>query len=479
MTQYFISKNPITGETLWKGPSSSQQEIDSAISLARKVFPIWSNLSLQTRIEILLKFKESLELAKLSFAEIISKETGKPLWESKTEVDSMVAKVDISIKAYRQRCPEFLSTNSSISSITRHKPHGVAAVFGPFNFPGHLPNGHIVPALLAGNTVIFKPSELTPLVGEEMVKLWKNAGLPEGVINLVQGGAQTGSLLAMHSDLNALFFTGSWRIGKLLSQQFGAYPEKILALEMGGNNPLIIGKISNYTAAAYHTTQAAFLTAGQRCTCARRLILIGNENIFLKKLISIMKGIRVGAYTESPEPFMGPVINEEASIGLLSAQEKMIQIGGEPLVLMRKLKVGTPLLSPGLIDVTAIKERDDEELFGPLLQVIRVSTFEAAIAEANNTTYGLTASILTDSREEYETFLQLSRAGIVNWNTSTTGASSSAPFGGRGRSGNHRPSAFYAADYCSYPVASLENQILTLPSSLLPGISIQEAEEQL
>ena len=478
-TQYFVSKNPITNETLWKGPASSQKEIDSAMNLARKVFPIWSALSFQTRVETLLNFKESLKSAKPFLAETISKETGKPLWESKTEVDSMIAKVDISIKAYHQRCPELPSQQSSFSSITRHKPHGVAVVFGPYNFPGHLPNGHIVPALLAGNTVVFKPSELTPLVGEEMIKLWHNSGLPEGVINLVQGGAQTGSLLAAHPDLNALFFTGSWRTGKLLSEQFGPHPEKILALEMGGNNPLIIGEISDLTAAAYLTIQAAYLSAGQRCTCARRLIVIDNAkgNNFLKKLISIVKEIRVGAYTELPEPFMGPIINEDAANRLLNSQEKMVKSGGVSLIPMHKLKPGTSLLSPGLIDVTAIEKRDDEELFGPLLQLIRVHTFEAAVAEANNSAYGLAASILTDKREQYETFLQQSHAGIVNWNAPTNGASSSAPFGGIGRSGNHRPSAFYAADYCSYPVASLESQTLTLPSNLLPGISLEKGEQ--
>lgn len=478
-TQYFISKNPITNETLWKGPAASQKEIDSAMNLARKVFPVWSGLSFQTRVETLLNFKEALKSAKPFFAETISKETGKPLWESKTEVDSMVAKVDISIKAYHQRCPELPSQQPTFSSITRHKPHGIAAVFGPYNFPGHLPNGHIVPALLAGNTVVFKPSELTPFVGEEMIKLWQNSGLPEGVINLIQGGAQTGSLLAAHSDLNALFFTGSWRTGKLLSEQFGHHPEKIIALEMGGNNPLIIGEISDLTAASYLTIQAAYLTAGQRCTCARRLIVIDNAkgNDFLEKLILMIKNIRVGAYIEIPEPFMGPLINEDAANRLLNAQEKMIRSGGISLVPMHKLKPATPLLSPGLIDVTAIENRDDEEFFGPLLQVIRVHTFEAAIAEANNTSYGLAASIFTDKREQYETFLQLSRAGIVNWNAPTTGASSSAPFGGIGRSGNHRPSAFYAADYCSYPVASLESQTLMLPSNLPPGISLEGPQQ--
>lgn len=474
MAEYFISKNPMTGEVLWEGAATTQAEIDSAIGKAHQAFKSWSLLPLQQRVEYLLRFKELLLSVKAPFAETISKETGKPLWESKTEVDSMAAKVDISLDAYLLRCQELTHQLPDALSTTRHKPLGVAAVFGPYNFPGHLPNGHIIPALLAGNTVIFKPSEHTPLVGEQTIRIWQETGLPEGVMNLVQGGPDTGRALGTHQGLDALFFTGSWKTGKLLSEHYGRHPEKLLALEMGGNNPLIIGDITDIAAGAYITVQSAYLTAGQRCTCARRLILIDSQNSakFLEHLTEMIKGIKVGAYTEDPEPFMGPVINQHAADQLLKAQDDLEKNGGVPIIYMRRIKSGIPLLSPGLIDVTDSKVRSDEELFGPILQLIRVPSIDEAIKEANRTSYGLAASILTNSRKQYELFLQKSCSGVVNWNRPTTGASSAAPFGGIGRSGNHRPSAFFAADYCSYPVASLEANALKLPIQTLPGIPI-------
>lgn len=356
--------------------------------------------------------------------------------------------------------------------MVRHRPHGVVAVFGPFNFPGHLPNGHIVPALLAGNTVVFKPSELTPLVAQKTVACWQAAGLPPGVINLIQGGRETGSSLAAHPAIDGLFFTGSPATGKALHRQFAGQPGKILALEMGGNNPLVVYGVSDLEAAAYHTIQSAFLSAGQRCTCARRLIVPeGAEgDRYIERLCQMMGTLRIGPYTDCPEPFMGPMINNQAAERLLDTQASLVAKGGKALVPMRRLKEGLPFLSPGLMEVTAVIERPDVEAFGPLLQLIRCEDFSAAIEEANRTAYGLSAGLFSDYAELFDTFYRQIRAGIVNWNRPLTGASSAAPFGGVGDSGNHRPSAYYAADYCAYPVASLEADQLTLPATLSPGI---------
>ncbi|NGX42308.1 MAG: N-succinylglutamate 5-semialdehyde dehydrogenase [Chlamydiae bacterium] len=466
------STNPMTGEMLWEGVCSTKAEVDASVIRARKAFPEWSAFPLEKRVDFLKKYQDILNSQKHTFAETISMETGKPLWESKNEVETMIAKVDISIAAQNIRCQERIKELPTGISVTRHKPLGVVAVFGPFNFPGHLPNGHIVPALLAGNTVVFKPSELTPWVAEEMVRLWEQSGLPSGVLNLVQGGPLVGKSLSNHPDIDALLFTGSWNTGKILAEQFGSHPEKLLALEMGGNNPLIIGDISNLKAAAYITIQSAYLTSGQRCTCARRLIVPRGKlgDSFIQEVLNAIPNIKVGAYTEKPEPFMGPVITQQAAQHLLSAQETLIQKGGIPLAKMKLLKPNTPLLSPGLIDVTDIANLPDEEHFGPLLQVIRVPDFAAAIEEANNTAYGLCAAILSEERKQYEEYYSKARTGVVNWNAQTTGATSASPFGGLGHSGNYRPSAFYAADFCNYPIASMEVGELTMPSTLSPGI---------
>lgn len=470
----FASSNPATGDTLWQGRAATAEEVDAAVDAAHQALFHWGNLDLAARIAYLQNFAAVLTDKKSEFAETISQETGKPLWEALNETNSMVGKVAISIDAYRLRCPETFKHQGHSTSIVRHRPHGVMAVLGPFNFPGHLPNGHIVPALLAGNTVVFKPSELTPLVASKTMECWQAAQLPNGVINLVQGEKNTGKSLSEHPGINGLLFTGSRNTGLSLAKTFAAHPEKILALEMGGNNPLVVSTVKDGKAAAYLAIQSAFLTSGQRCTCARRLIVINSPhgNNFLSTLISMTKSIRVGAYTERPEPFMGPVIAPEAAERLLAAYASLKQQGGVPLLPLERLPKGPAFLSPGIIDVTPLPQPADEELFGPLLQVIRVPDLAAALEVANSTKYGLSAGLLSDDRAEYETFYKHAKAGIVNWNTPLTGASSAAPFGGVGQSGNHRPSALYAADYCAYPVASLEAETVNLQPPSAPGIDL-------
>lgn len=464
-----VSTNPATGEVLWQGKEATPQDVDASIAKAQEAYKTWSVIPIEERIKILLKYRDLLKESKEQFAEMISKENGKPLWEGRNEVDSMTSKVDFSIESYRDRCKELIREQAAGLSITRHKPHGVLAIFGPFNFPGHLPNGHIVPALLAGNTIVLKPSELTPWVAEEMLKIWIKAGLPDGVLNIVQGGPQVGKYLINHPDIRGVLFTGSWKTGKIISEQLVHYPQKILALELGGNNPIIVGKISDLDAGVYVAAQSAFITSGQRCTCARRLIVPEGKDgeLFLEKLKEFIQKIQIGPYNQKPEPYMGPLISSDAATKVMEAQSMLINKGGNSLVTMERKGA---FVTPGLIDVTSIKDRPDEEYFGPLLQVIRVKDLKSAIKEANQTGYGLTAGILSDSREEYETVLREVRAGLINWNTPITGAYGSAPFGGVGQSGNYRPSGYYAVDYCSFPVASVEKEKLTLPTTLSPGI---------
>jgi succinylglutamic semialdehyde dehydrogenase len=469
----FRSINPATGDTVWEGAVANRENIDQAISAARAASSSWADLSLDQRIVYCNAFAEQLKTHRAELAEAICLEIGKPRWESLSEVDTMINKVAVSIQAIHERRKPVETTSPAGTSATRFKPHGVVAVFGPFNFPGHLPNGHIVPALLAGNTVIFKPSELAPLVAEKTIALWHAAELPPGVINLLQGGREVGEALVTHPGLDGIFFTGSAGVGKAMRRALADHPEKILALEMGGNNPLIAWGTSQIQAAVYHTIQSAFITAGQRCTCARRLIVPddpwGNE--FVDALAKSTRNIQVGPFTQEPPPFIGPVINDAAAEKLLAAQAKQLERGGKSIVEMRSIGPRKAMLAPGINDVTAITDRTDEEHFGPLLQVIRTKSFDAAIEEANHTRFGLSAGLLSDDRALFEKFYRHIRAGVVNWNRPTTGASGSLPFGGTGQSGNHRPSGYYAADYCSYPVASMEDGVLRMPANLPPGLS--------
>lgn len=470
----FASLNPMSQQPLWQGRAASTAQVQAAASAAQAAFTAWALTPQAERIGYLRRFAAALQQHAEALATAIGEETGKPRWEARTEVASMVAKVEVSIDSHAQRTGERRTELADGTAMLRHKPHGVVAVFGPYNFPGHLPNGHIVPALLAGNTVVFKPSEHTPRVAELTVQCWVQSGLPAGVLNLIQGGRETGRALAAADALAGVFFTGSSSTGRALHRQMAGHPERLLALEMGGNNPLIVEPVADVEAAVYTIVQSAFLSAGQRCTCARRLLVPRGAwgDGLLARLIVVTGALVAGPFDAQPAPFMGPVISLGAAAQLLEAQQRLIDAGAVALLPMTQPQPHAALLTPGLLDVTQVAARPDEELFGPLLQVVRYSGLDEAINEANNTRFGLAAGILSDSRGSFERFLALSRAGVVNWNKPLTGASSSAPFGGVGASGNHRPSAWYAADYCAWPVASLLSETLTLPATLAPGVAL-------
>ncbi len=469
----FVSLDPAKNQQVWQGEAASAGQVDAAIQAARAAQYSWGDLSFDARVAIAKQFAEQLAANKEPLALCIAQDTGKALWESRTEVAAMIGKVDISVRAYEERTGTKENPMPQGRAFIRHKPHGVVAVFGPYNFPGHLPNGHIVPALLAGNTVVFKPSELTPMVAEFTVKLWEKAGLPAGVLNLLQGEVDTGKAIASHDGIDGLFFTGSSRTGHYLHQQFSGRPEKILALEMGGNNPLLVQDVSNIDAAVHDIVQSAFISAGQRCTCARKLFLPANAqgDAILARLIEVTRNIQVGVYDAEPQPFIGAMISVAAAKGMRAAQQQLIELGGEVLVELQHLQSDTALVSPGIIECSNVKNFPDEEHFGPLLKVFRFNDFDAAIDAANNTSFGLSAGLLSDSQELYQHFYRRIRAGIVNWNRPITGASSAAPFGGIGGSGNHRASAYYAADYCAYPVASVELDQVAMPEHLSPGLT--------
>ncbi|KAB0654062.1 succinylglutamate-semialdehyde dehydrogenase [Acinetobacter bohemicus] len=464
--------DPVTQQPIWQGAEATADEVEQACQSARAAFVAWARRPLAERLEIIQRFATLLEQNKQQLATVISRETSKPLWETLTEVQSMVAKVAISVRAYHERTGESLTEMADGAASLRHRPHGVLAVFGPYNFPGHLPNGHIIPALIAGNTVVFKPSELTPWTAEETVKLWQAAGLPDGVLNLVQGGRSTGEALAQSSEIDGLLFTGSANTGYHLHQQLAGAPEKILALEMGGNNALIIDEITDIDAVVNLTIQSAFVSAGQRCTCARRLIIKnGTEgDAFIQRLVEVTRDLVIGQWDAQPQPFMGGVISLNAAQQILQAQQRLIDLGATPLLSVTQPDANSSLLSAGILEVTGVSHVPDEEYFGPLSCIYRYDSFDEALKIANATRFGLSVGLVSPDRDLFEHLLIEARAGIVNWNKPLTGASSAAPFGGVGASGNHRASAFYAADYCAWPMASLESDQVNLPEKLSPGI---------
>jgi len=452
----FASTNPATGETLWEGTAAGAAEISAAIEAAHSRFAGWATTPLDTRIAHVRAYKAALAAHADEIARAIGQETGKPLWEGKQEAASMIAKVEISIKAQAERAGMREQEMAFGRAVLRHRPHGVMAVLGPYNFPGHLPNGHIVPALLAGDTVIFKPSEETPLVGAWMARCWVEAELPEGVFQLLQGGRDTGAAL-IGGAIDGLLFTGSAGAGAYFRRLFVDRPEVILALELGGNNPLIAWD-GDPAAIASIVVQSAFITTGQRCSCARRLIVpqgaVGDA--IVEATAALADRIGIGQWDEQPEPTIGPLISAIAASKAQEAVAALIASGAKVIRPFEGIAGRSDaFVTPAMLDMTGI-DAPDVEIFAPVLQVIRVADFDTAIDAANRTVFGLSGGLVSADEALWRRYAERARAGVLNWNRPTTGAAGTMPFGGLGASGNHRPSAYYAADYCAYPVASFE-----------------------
>ncbi len=465
--------DPSTGRQTWTSNQSSGDDVQQAAQAAHNAFEAWAVTPLAERIAVCTRFRDLLKENAEDLARTISEEVGKPLWEARIEVATMANKIDISVQAYNARTGESSAKVADGDAVLRHRPHGVFGVFGPYNFPGHLPNGHIVPALIAGNTIVFKPSEYAPRTAVKTVQLWEKAGLPAGVLNLVNGGRDTGIALGQNKLIDGVLFTGSCQTGVALHRQFGGQPGKMLALEMGGNNPLVVWDVQDVDAAVHHAIMSAFVSAGQRCTCARRLIVQDSPAgaAFIARLVEVAAKLSVGASDAEPQPFMGPVVSSAVATRLVQAQADMVAKGGVTLLQMKQLDPNAGFVTAGIVDVTNAVGIPDEEWFGPLLQVIRVADFDSAVKTANATEFGLAAALLSNDEALWKRFSVQARAGIINWNRPTTGAASTAPFGGVGQSGNHRPSAYYAADYCAYPVASIETSALEMPAKLSPGLT--------
>ncbi|MET1754996.1 succinylglutamate-semialdehyde dehydrogenase [Novosphingobium sp. RD2P27] len=450
-----VSYEPATGAEIWRRAIS---DVDDLVSRARRAWPEWAAQPLSTRMELVRRFANEVRKETERLATTIARETGKPMWEAQAEVDSVLAKVETSIRAYAERTAQRrLDSAIQGTMAVRHKPHGVLAVLGPFNLPAHLPNAHIIPALIAGNAVIFKASEHAPATGELLARCFHRAGIPAAVMQLCVGGPAEGQKLVVHEGVDGVLFTGSATTGIAINHKLSTRPDKLVALEMGGNNPLVVWDTPKISDAAAIIVQSAFASAGQRCTAARRLIVKSSMyEAVVAEVKSLADRIIFGAPFDTPAPFMGPVIDNAAADGLSESFVYLLSHGGRAIKHLIRPDESLPFLSPAMIDVTAMQDRPDVELFGPILQIMRVDDLDEAIAEANNSRFGLVAGLVGGTPQEYNRFWANIRAGIVNWNRPTIGPAHAAPVGGIGLSGNHRPTGYYAADYCAYPVASGE-----------------------
>tara|TARA_R110000787_G_scaffold134521_1_gene246895 strand:+ start:2069 stop:3475 length:1407 start_codon:yes stop_codon:yes gene_type:complete len=455
MTAMLQSFDPASRALVWEGPVADAAACHRAIAAARAALPTWRALPVEDRIAVVRRYAAILAERHAALAELISRETGKLLWESDAEIGSMIAKVAVSIAAHAERTGERAAAMPFGRAVLRHRGHGVMAVLGPYNFPGHLPNGHIVPALIAGNAIVFKPSEITPATGAAMADAWAAAGLPDGLLSVVQGGRATGEALVA-GDIDGLLFTGSAGAGAALRRALVDRPHVIMALELGGNNPLIAW--DSPEAAASIVVNSAFITTGQRCSCARRLIIPegATGDAIVEAVDAMAARLPLAAWNEAGDAFMGPLVSDAAAAGAHRAVSDLIARGARVIRPFGGVEGrSAAFVTPALLDVTGVNT-PDAEIFAPVLSIVRVANFDAAMAAANATSFGLSAGLISQDDRLWQRMVEESRAGVLNRNRPTTGAAGNMPFGGLGASGNHRPSAYYAADYCAYPIASFE-----------------------
>ena len=450
------SYNPATGEVVGEVPVTPASDIPAVVARARAAQPAWEELGLEGRVDLLRKTAEIFAERAEAHGELMTKEMGKPLKEGIGEAKSL-AYIDHELDEIVATLQPEVVEDKRLRSTVYHDPLGVVGAITPWNFPMSMPAWMVLPALAAGNTVVFKPSEKTPAVGALLVECFHRAGIDKHVVQALIGGPDEGKALVAHPEVDGVLFTGSAQAGIAINRKCATNPGKILALEMGGNNPIVVMKTPKVEDAALLIARSAFTTAGQRCTAARRLIV--TEDMYdetVQAVKDLIPKIIVDEPFADPAPFMGCVIDNQAADQLAESFLYLLSNGGKAIRHLKRPQEDKPFVTPALIDTTAMEERPDVELFGPLLQVIKVTDLDAAIAEANNTRFGLSASLIGGAPEDYNHFWANIRAGIVNWNQPTNGASSKQPFGGLGLSGNHRPAAYYAADYCAYPVASSE-----------------------
>lgn len=457
----------------------SYHHVDQAVEAAKKAYPAWTRLSLEERKKYLLRLKDAFEGMKAEMSQAISRDTGKAKWDADSEAGALMGKIDITLNYSLDLIQDQRIANAlpSVDGVIRFRSRGVMAVIGPFNFPAHLPNGHIVPALITGNTIVFKPSEQTPYVGQMMAKAFEKAEFPAGVFNLVQGDGETGRKIVAHESVDGILFTGSYEVGLKIKQETLNHYWKILALEMGGKNATVIWNDAEMNKAIYETLVGAYMSTGQRCSCTSRIIV--HEDVadeFTDRFYEAAKKLTIGHWSENP--FMGPLINAQAVEKYVRFQEIANRENCESLMRGKQmdLKHKGHYVTPSIhlvkkFDANSIYQKS--EIFGPNVAIYRTRDFDESMKIVNSTGYGLVMALFSKDKALYEKALVDARVGLLNWNRTTNGASSRLPFGGLGKSGNDRPSAHFAVQYCTVPMANLEDHTAFDPTKMLPGMTFE------
>ena len=470
MTEWITSRSPADrSDEIGRFPVAGPAEVDAAVARARAAFPAWRDAGPDARADVLVRFRDLARARAEEIARLVAREVGKALWDARSEAALLPAKVDATLgDGLRFVAPLEAGAQAGAS----FHPRGVLAVLSPFNFPVHLANGHLVPALALGNTVVLKPSELAPAAGEWLVRALRDAGAPTGVVEILHGGPETGRALATHADLDGVLFTGSWSAGRAITQATLDQPGKVLALEMGGKNAMIVLGDADLELAVAEAALSIAATTGQRCSALSRVFVQREiDGAFTERLSAVLAGLRVGPPLDEGV-FMGPLVSERAFERAANFRAMAEEAEGE-VFLDADPGLPPPFVGARLVRFPTLDQRHPyqrEEIFAPEAALYAIGDLDEAIAAVNDSDFGLVASVMTRDRGAYEHCIGRVRTGLLNWNRGTIGASGRLPFGGLRRSGNDRPAGILSSVYCSFPQSHLEHAGGFDPAALPPGM---------
>ena len=450
----FEDVNPArTSDVIGRFPDSTSEDVDRAVKAARRAFKTWGRKPAPQRGEILRRIGDLLTQRKDDIAHEMTREMGKPFVETRGDVqeaiDTAYYAASETRRLFGHTVPSELPSKFNMSV---RRPIGVVGVITAWNFPVAVPTWKIFPAIASGNTVIFKPSQDAPHSGMLLTHVLVEAGVPEGVINLIQGAGEAGRALVSHEDVDAITFTGSSETGSKIGEVCGRM-HKRFSMEMGGKNPQIVMDDADLDLAVEGVLWGAFGTTGQRCTATSRLILHDAiHDDLVNRLVDRAKNLKLG-YGNDEGVEVGPLINQQG----LDKVNRYIKIGqeeGAKLVIGGGRATGKGLddgffFEPTVfVDVKPDMRIAQEEIFGPVLSVFRVGSYEEAVDAANNTKYGLSSSIYTRNVHRAFQAMQDIEAGITYINGPTIGAEAHMPFGGVKQTGNgHREGGWEVFDF--------------------------------
>jgi len=455
--QTFENRNPANwDEVLGTFPKSGKEEVDEAVLAARKAFDGWRLIPAPKRGDILRRVGDIMVARKEELARQMTKEMGKVLAETRGDVqegiDTAYYASTEGRRLFGRTVPSELPNKFNMAIRV---PIGVAGIITPWNFPMAIPTWKIFPALLCGNTIVFKPASDTPATATSLVEILLEAGIPEGVVNIVHGGGgDVGMAIVSHPDVDLISFTGSTAVGKKISEVASATLKRV-SLELGGKNAQLVMDDADLDLALEGVLWGAFGTTGQRCTATSRLIL--HEKIhdkFLGMLTERVARLRLGDGLQ-PGVDIGPCVNE----GQRKTVQKYVQIGLEQgAEIVAGGEVATePTLARGWFykpTIFASVKPDfriaKEEIFGPVLSVLRVGSLDEGVRLLNDTIYGLSSSVYTSDVNAAFRAIRDINAGITYINAPTIGAEAHMPFGGVKQTGNgHREGGWTVYDFFS------------------------------